>query len=38
VAGYKFLVIPSVFIIHVDHGEPKWRGKGDAVRKYKILE
>ena len=31
-AGYKFVGIPNVFIIHWDHGVPKWRNKGDFVR------
>ncbi len=31
-AGYTFMVVPNVFIIHWDHGTPKWRNKGDLVR------
>jgi len=31
-AGYQFLVLPSVWIVHIDHGVPKWRGKGDIMR------
>jgi hypothetical protein len=31
-AGYKFVGLPGVYIIHWDHGVPKWRNKGDLVR------
>jgi len=31
-AGYRFAVLPDVFIIHAEHGIPQWRGKGDLVR------
>lgn len=31
-AGYRFSVLPDVFIIHADHGVPQWRGKGDLVK------
>jgi hypothetical protein len=30
-AGYRFFGLPEVFVIHYDHGVPKWRGKGDVV-------
>jgi hypothetical protein len=29
--GFQFLGVPDVFIIHMDHGSPPWRGKGDHV-------
>ena len=35
-AGFKFVALPSVFIIHLDHGSPPWRGKGDHVREISI--
>lgn len=31
-AGYSFFVMPDTFIIHAEHGVPRWRGKGDFVR------
>jgi hypothetical protein len=31
-AGYKLMVLEGVFAIHLDHGVPPWRGRGDMVR------
>jgi hypothetical protein len=30
-AGYSFYGAPNVFVIHWDHGVPRWRDKGDLV-------
>lgn len=32
-AKFQFMVLPNVFIIHVDHGIPSWRPKGEIVKK-----
>ena len=29
--GFQFVGVPDVFIVHMDHGSPPWRGKGDHV-------
>eukprot|EP00164_Ancoracysta_twista_P002249 GFYU01002971.1.p1 GENE.GFYU01002971.1~~GFYU01002971.1.p1 ORF type:complete len:649 (+),score=146.51 GFYU01002971.1:144-2090(+) len=31
-AGYKFFVLPEAFVIHIDHGVPKWREQRDLTR------
>ncbi len=30
-AGFKFMVLPEVYVIHLDHGVPPWRGRSDNV-------
>ena len=32
IEGRDFLVLQSLFVIHVDHGVPRWRRSGAAMR------
>ena len=31
-AGYKFIVIPDAFVVHIDHGVPTWRNNANKTR------
>ena len=31
-AGYNFIVLPEAFVVHIDHGVPKWRNNANKTR------
>jgi hypothetical protein len=31
-AGYRFVVLPDAFVIHIEHGKPKWRATANETR------
>ena len=31
-AGFNFIVLPDAFVVHIDHGVPKWRNNANKTR------